>query len=342
MSQQDASKYRKLLELLESNIRRGIYADGSQLPPETALAEAAGVSRSTVREALEELAKQGVVVKQQGRRSVVNAAALRGQARPLRFAWLGRSQVGEVAVYLGIYTELQRLMLGINASLLFLPMLNVADEAWVGDLLPGFDGVFLAGVRPEGITPRLTGLLEASPHTIEIDDIGPTPASCTVCTDNYRAGRMAAEWLLDRCRVPVALLPGSAQYYRAFMDRSRGLIDGFVEAGKPLHLWNFNSELELPRLLAAHPDVDLIWHPCDRSACHYRRMIERMKAGVIRSAGVDGVESELAEEPRHLSLRQPVEEIARRGFRIMLDLLSGRRPEHSLQRISPLLLPWRE
>lgn len=54
------------------DITEGIYPPGSQLPPEPVLAEEAGVSRLTLREAVKSLGQRGVLRVEQGRGTFVN------------------------------------------------------------------------------------------------------------------------------------------------------------------------------------------------------------------------------------------------------------------------------
>src|SRR5207247_10755909 len=56
-------RYQRVQESLEAEIARGGRAPGSRLPPERALAEHFGVSRVTLRRALAELERTGVVTR---------------------------------------------------------------------------------------------------------------------------------------------------------------------------------------------------------------------------------------------------------------------------------------
>ena len=63
--------YHKVFGLLHQRIVQGAYQPGSQMETEDELAAAFGVSRATVRQAVGELAKRGMVAKQQGRGTFV-------------------------------------------------------------------------------------------------------------------------------------------------------------------------------------------------------------------------------------------------------------------------------
>ncbi len=71
--------YRKLQQDLKSQIIAGIYAEGDLLPSESELQQSHGVTRSTIRQALGELVKEGYIHKKQGKGSIV----IRRQRRTL-------------------------------------------------------------------------------------------------------------------------------------------------------------------------------------------------------------------------------------------------------------------
>ncbi len=64
-------QYRKLYELLRKHILTGVYAEGSLLPSENELCATYGMTRPTVRHALDTLVKEGMILKQQGKGSIV-------------------------------------------------------------------------------------------------------------------------------------------------------------------------------------------------------------------------------------------------------------------------------
>ncbi len=64
-------QYRKLYELLRKHILSGVYEEGSLLPSENELCAIHGVTRPTVRHALDSLVNDGMIIKRQGKGSIV-------------------------------------------------------------------------------------------------------------------------------------------------------------------------------------------------------------------------------------------------------------------------------
>ena len=60
--------YEQVRQSLATAISRGEYGPGDRLPSETTLAQEMGVNRLTVRRAIEELARAGLVQSRQGNR----------------------------------------------------------------------------------------------------------------------------------------------------------------------------------------------------------------------------------------------------------------------------------
>lgn len=64
-------QYKKLYEILRKHIISGAYEEGSLLPSENELCAVHGVTRPTVRQALEALVRDGFILKKQGKGSIV-------------------------------------------------------------------------------------------------------------------------------------------------------------------------------------------------------------------------------------------------------------------------------
>jgi DNA-binding GntR family transcriptional regulator len=64
-------QYRKLYEILRKHIMTGIYSEGSLLPSENELCASYQITRPTVRQALDSLVRDGLIIKKQGKGSIV-------------------------------------------------------------------------------------------------------------------------------------------------------------------------------------------------------------------------------------------------------------------------------
>jgi GntR family transcriptional regulator len=74
--QRQTAMYQQLADRLADDIANGEFAPGSKLPSETELIETYGVSRPTVRQAVAELRKMGLVVSEHGKGSFVRQQAI--------------------------------------------------------------------------------------------------------------------------------------------------------------------------------------------------------------------------------------------------------------------------
>ena len=64
-------QYRQLYEILRKHIMNGVYEEGSLLPSENEFCAAHNMTRPTVRHALDSLVKDGLILKKQGKGSIV-------------------------------------------------------------------------------------------------------------------------------------------------------------------------------------------------------------------------------------------------------------------------------
>ena len=77
ISDSHVPKYAQIANIFRQRIRRGIWAKGMRLPANEQLAAEFGVSRVTIRQAVDLLARDGVIEAQQGRGTFVTGAPQR-------------------------------------------------------------------------------------------------------------------------------------------------------------------------------------------------------------------------------------------------------------------------
>lgn len=68
----DIPHYRRVYEILRKHITDGVYKEGDLLPSENELCSIHGITRPTVRQALEALVRDGFIRKHKGKGSIVN------------------------------------------------------------------------------------------------------------------------------------------------------------------------------------------------------------------------------------------------------------------------------
>jgi DNA-binding GntR family transcriptional regulator len=74
MKEGELPLHKKVYELLRKHIKEGIYSEGDLLPSENELCGLHNATRPTIRKALDRLANEGFILKQQGKGSIVKAA----------------------------------------------------------------------------------------------------------------------------------------------------------------------------------------------------------------------------------------------------------------------------
>lgn len=346
-------KYDSVINHIIHGIHCGRYPDQSKIPSEKELAERLKVSVTSVREGLKKLCEQSIIIKQQGRRSVVNASAISGKQQTLHIGWLGSSDFQQMnPVYFEIYSRALSLLLKTNCQLSFLPYRTERDEANILHLFNSFDGFFLAGIRMSSLGSELATQLQGLRNVLGIDEVGTTPANYTVSTNNYQAGVMMGEYLAqEKRKCPVLFLSEFTDFYPAFDIRNRGLIDALSAQRLQFVLvpGNYNGmeppalEEQVRKLLQKYPGIDTIWHPQDTAAINIRKVFEKVAPkteGYYRSCGVDGLAKILDQDPYHASIAHPFDELAHLCVETMLNFFAEKYPTVSLLKIQPSLIPW--
>ncbi len=122
------------------DITDGVYPAGSRLPPEPVLAEAAGVSRLTLREAVKSLGRRGVLRVEQGRGTFVNPVSEWLPLDPQLLATLVRQDHGLAAQL----TEVRRIV-EVGAATLAARRRTAEDLARMEAALERAEAAFEAG-----------------------------------------------------------------------------------------------------------------------------------------------------------------------------------------------------
>jgi len=158
-------KYRQLLQLLRTRILAGELPPGARLPTEDELMQTYGLSRGTVRRAIEQLGAEGLILTAQGSGSYVNS----GHPNALPFRFTG-TEDGDRTTYQVAVEEVIPASMAIAERLalpLGEPLIHIARRRLVGDRVVGFSERFL----PQSLCPVLLDedLTRASIHDILVN-----------------------------------------------------------------------------------------------------------------------------------------------------------------------------
>lgn len=162
MSSPPRLKHEEIAAELEREIRGGGLPTGDQLPGETALAERFSVSRNTIRAALSELGRAGLISTRSGKGSFVTF-----DGRPLD-------------VHLGWARALKKQ--GVDATVTVLSLEQIDDPALAAEL--GLSDVRFVAVD------RLRSIAGGSPVSREFSRIPATPAIVEAVTAETAAGSL--------------------------------------------------------------------------------------------------------------------------------------------------------
>lgn len=107
MTREQDFRYLKLTEMLTELIGNGTYEEGSRLPSERELCQDYGLSRTTVRQALQELAQRGYITSIQGKGTFVSKPPIKQELLTIYsfdddMRRLGKNPQTEVLDFLGL------------------------------------------------------------------------------------------------------------------------------------------------------------------------------------------------------------------------------------------------
>lgn len=281
-------KRQALRNLLVEEISSGRQPPGSRLPSEWKLVTRFGVSRTTVRDALEMLVGEGLVQRRKGSGTWVHADAAarlrRAVGRERRIAVVLTDGQRDNNIYGGILAALSAALppacrLSVYLHHAIRPALYAGAEVVIVD--GSFDDAGIEELRARGRQVVVLNRLHPGlPH---------------ICTDNLLGGRMMAEHALARGHRRIGVLHygddhADGRSVQEFTLRLRGiraaLAEGGVrpvEVGLELHrLFAFTPAQAVDRLLAEAPDLSLILAVTDELALHALDRLQELDVPVPR------------------------------------------------------------
>jgi len=197
--------YRQLAARLEAAIRSGALKPGARIPSEPELAASHGISRVTVRQAVDDLARKRLIVRKQGKGTFVAAPAVRHDLKRLHGMMGSLFAQSDAA-------NTRLLRYGLER-----PPAEIADEFALrhGERALLLDRLYLIGGKPVALAhvwlaPEVAALSRATATLISTEDMmreaGIRIASSQVSIRAEAAGVRAGRLLKLSARAPVLVL----------------------------------------------------------------------------------------------------------------------------------------
>lgn len=342
------AKYKEVFRTLRSEILSGAFDAHCRFPSEGQLMRKFGVSRNTVRTALEELKRSGMIETRNGAGTFLTPTA-RGTTGTLglimpsittgeifpricaAFTLLARREgyttiFGDISSPDPVIRSTQALRLAHDyadqhvAGVLFEPL----------ELMPDADET----------TDEIVATLEKShiPFVLIDRDIVPPPersAYDLIGLDNVRVGYRLARHLLDvgARRIHFLMRPGSAP---TVLKRASGVRDAVLDAGLAwtkgrVHAFD-PSDVQAVRRELVRAGADAVVCGNDATAAALLKTLQRLKVDVprdLRVTGVDDVRFASIVTPRLTTIRQPCEQLAEAALAALVQRIRNpKAPPH--------------
>ena len=300
-------KYRQIVESLRSSITGGQYRSGGRLPSEAELVRRFGVSRMTVVKAVQQLQREGLLVRRTG--SGTYAADVRAVQNP-SFGLI-IPDLGETEIFEPICKGMARSPRAVGHSLSWGHSLtgssNKEDEAeqlCSQYIAQNVSGVFFAPLefsrRRDQVNAKILKALRDARIPVVLLDRRVLPYSernnyDVVGLDNRHAGYVVADHLIRQGARHIAFLAekGSAE---TVDDRIAGYREALFAHGMPASSYlviqgDGSDAEEIKKVLAEHR-IDAIQCANDHTAARLMRSLLGLGLripGDIRIAGIDDV-----------------------------------------------------
>lgn len=357
MSMASVPRYEKLMQLLRDKMKSGQFQVGDRFFSQNELMKKYSLSFATVTRALNELEREGLLRRQQGKGTFVQC--LPGSSQHLQM----QNQTLKIAVLLPwdarnpAHINFQRLYQGLEharpdgCQLKMIPY--PSDPTDLEALLfsrERLDGAIFIYPNTEHL-PCVERMHSALPVTVVGRCLSYQDAGC-VYTDNRQAAAEAVEFLIHHGHRSIGMISGALtmtdsedrlQGYREALERSSLRFQpGLVRYTDPVELNGYAAALDLMESTSG-PEITAIFAAGDviaMGALAAARSLGRNCPDQLSIIGFDDIEAAASLDPPLTTVHVPLEELANQGMQMILNQVQGRRaeqvmlPGHVVQRLS--------
>jgi DNA-binding LacI/PurR family transcriptional regulator len=208
-------RYQQIYNRLLEQIRSGQLAVGEALPPERHIAETYGVARLTVVKALDLLAQDGLIDKQQGRGSFVLPAKKSKMIAYIKAGWTVHHELEGISQVV-LEKDLQLQVLAVDVSF---DKLESYIEACIDNGVQGFIIYARAGYEDLNV---YKSLLKRGFPLVMVDRYYPELSVDRVVYDDEQAAFDLSSKLIARGHQRIAIIPGAEIETTAVQHRLAG------------------------------------------------------------------------------------------------------------------------
>jgi DNA-binding LacI/PurR family transcriptional regulator len=334
--------YKDVLELLRREILGGKYSSSQKLPSSTALARRFRTTRFTIRQALDRLRQEGLILTQKGRGTFVSKT---GRSRLIGLVIPGTTYSSEF--FQPIVASLIRLANDNNYTILMEGVwsLNSDDNSNMAiELSARLVRRKVAGViyqplehsgNSEAVNRRILASFDQAgiPVVLLDGDFVSWPDRSEydlVSIDNIAAGEKSAMHLIEAGARNICFLMRK-NWVQNVMNRARGVRNVVLDKGLK---WSASSVVfadpadagEVARIMKRRPRPDAFVCENDVLAADLKLSLENLGYAIpddVMIAGFDDVQIARLTSPGITTIRQPCEMLARMSFERLLKKMSA-------------------
>ena len=330
----DNTNYKRIYETLKKEILGGVYSSGKSFPSSTALARRFEIARFTIRQALDILAKEGLIRSQRGRGTFVTKM---GANRQIGLIVPG---VAYSEFFQPIVTALSGVCTANGYGLSIGSVFSADGEerarqamALAHDLVEQrVGGVILQPIESipnaPSVNKQILSVFKAAgiPVVLLDSDIVPPPDRSeydVIGVNNYDAGRRVAVHMIaaGAKRISFVSMPRPCYSIRHRFAGVQSVLASHGVLLKEMSELDATKGEEVRRFLRKERPDGIICC-CDTLAAFLKRTLEKLGKKVptdLLLAGFDDVQHATIMTPALTTARQPCEKIAKEAFRALIE-----------------------
>jgi len=309
----------KILKYLEDLIITGRLSAGDKLPSENDLAKMFSTTRVTVRKALDELEKNGVISKVQGVGTFVTEINL-----------IARKRVG-------VLVNNRQIMYGIVKFLSFVGVRIIAsdfssfgsEEAILKEIVSkNIYGLIMEPTQDSIKNLVLNDLIEKGFPVVFVDRKVPIHSNVpAVLSDNYLGGKLLGEHMYQKHHVKKSIFVTSeSMTVSSVSERYKGISNGLKKKPEIVYIEKIDGDFSIIPNIVMEKNVDCIFFCNDVLAV--RGLYYLIKAGIkipdeVKIAGFDNEFVSRMTEPKLTTVKQSLSEIGEVAASVMISKLKG-------------------